>query len=95
MKPDDMNNQDIEQLLQHHARKAVEERWRRTLGADYARCSHRGAVRHYVASAAVTVVLAATLWWALPAWPADGTSACSPGQRRAAIALADQIITEL
>lgn len=95
MKANPHTEQDIELMLQQHARHCREQQLRDEMNSQYSRLMRRVSLMHYGASACGVALLLALLWTFTPPVMANATSRCSMEQRNAAIATSDKIIQSL
>jgi len=95
MKPNAINETDIELMLQRCARQRMEQQLLDEGDALYRHHLRRVSLRHYSITAFATVLLVVSLWEFTPPVPARATSQASPAARQAAIATTDLIIRNL
>lgn len=95
MKPNSIDETDIDQLLQQHTRRCVERQLLDEGDALYSSYLRRANLRHYAATLCAAVLLVAALWGASPQVSAQATSHASLSERNEAIATSDIIIRNL
>ena len=95
MKPNSINETDIELLLQQHARRCVEQELLDEGDAMYSTYLRRANIRHYVVTACAAVLMVAALWGVTPQVSAKATSHATLTERSEAIATSDIIIQNL
>ncbi|MBR1834558.1 MAG: hypothetical protein IJ785_03530 [Bacteroidales bacterium] len=92
MKPNSINESDIEQMLMRHTRRQVEQQLLAEVNEEYGRTARRADLRHYAVTLFAAVLLVGVFWQSAPPAMAQATSEASFAQRHDAMATADLII---
>lgn len=95
MRPNSLNETDIERMLQQHTRYQVERQLLEEGDALYSTYLHRANRRHYAVTACAALLIAVSLWGVTPKASAQATSHGTLSERNEAINTADIIIRSL